>query len=277
MPLITEEYAEQYRRMYETAQYGIQGWRWANEAHAFLDSVGAASVLDYGAGQGTLSAALRDLGYRVTEYEPGIPEKAEIPEGPFDAVVTTDVLEHVEPECIDDVLDYLHRVARYGMFAVIATRTAVLLDAEHFDGASTDAVATPTSTVPDSCALRLVLPQLGEPWMDMLECGRLHARRPELVRYPDGERGFRFEIDMGGGEGGELIVFTDAALNPTSVDITDALLVQIRSSWPDSLQTTGPADPSWRQAWAGHALRFESGHWPRRDGDADRATSGAGS
>jgi hypothetical protein len=48
-------------------------------------------------------------------YDPGIPEKATKPEGQFDLVINTDVMEHVEGEYIDAVLqeivDYAKQVA----------------------------------------------------------------------------------------------------------------------------------------------------------------------
>jgi len=122
--VISKEYAEQYQQMYRVAEYGIHGHKWADKADQFLHSVGAASVLDYGAGQGTLSRELRNRGYEVTEFEPGIPEKATLPEQDFDTVVTTDALEHVEPELVDNVLDYIKGHSG-SLFAVIATRTAV--------------------------------------------------------------------------------------------------------------------------------------------------------
>ena len=124
MTLITPEYADQYKLMYQETKYGVNGWKWADQANTFLQSANAATVLDYGAGQGTLSNELRSRGYKVTEFEPGIPDKATPPEGLFDATVTTDVLEHVEPELVSDVLDYIYNHSQ-ALFAVIATRTAV--------------------------------------------------------------------------------------------------------------------------------------------------------
>ncbi|MFO7652661.1 MAG: helix-turn-helix domain-containing protein [Candidatus Krumholzibacteriia bacterium] len=140
--------------------------------------------------------------------------------------------------------------------------TVVLLDGDHFRGASTDAAATPGSTVPDSAAVRLVLPHLGEPYMGLLAANRLHAYRPQARRDSNGAVHYCFEINGGNVPIGHLLVFTNGSLTPTTADITDGFLAYILSAWPDSLHDTGPADPGWRQAWLDRHLRFEAGHWP---------------
>jgi FkbM family methyltransferase len=78
--------------------------------------------LDYGCGKQTLAAALPDL--RVIGYDPAVPG-LDAPPQPADLVVCTDVLEHVEPELIDNVLDDLCRVAKKAAFVTVATRPAV--------------------------------------------------------------------------------------------------------------------------------------------------------
>jgi 2-polyprenyl-3-methyl-5-hydroxy-6-metoxy-1,4-benzoquinol methylase len=122
--LISDYNKEQYRKIYESKEYGVGGKKWAVTADAFLYPAGACKVLDYGSGKGTLSEALRKRGYEVVEFEPAIEGKDVPPEDAFDAVVTTDVLEHVEPELIENVMDYIAARAPC-VFAVIVTRKAV--------------------------------------------------------------------------------------------------------------------------------------------------------
>jgi len=122
--LISDYNKSQYQQIYQTQEYGIEGYKWAVEVDKHLSRADAKYVLDYGSGKGTLSDALRDLGYIVSEFEPGIPGKDVPTEEDFDAVVTTDVLEHVEPDYIDDVMQYISDRADT-VFAVIATRKAV--------------------------------------------------------------------------------------------------------------------------------------------------------
>ena len=140
--------------------------------------------------------------------------------------------------------------------------TLVLLDNTHFRGAATDAMATPTSTVPDSCLVRLLLPALEPPYMDLLGTIRLHAKSLSRIVEQNGSYTLSCMVGQYRDLSRAFLVFVDAELNPLRADITDALLTETRTSWPDSLRETGPADPEWRQRWLDTAIRFESGHWP---------------
>ena len=107
-------------KLHAGGSYGRNGDRWAARVAELIDIYGARTVLDYGCGQGSLGRA---IGERVKEYDPAIPEKAGAP-APADLVVCTDVLEHVEPDCLSDVLDHLRNLSRKACFVVIATRPA---------------------------------------------------------------------------------------------------------------------------------------------------------
>lgn len=85
-----------------------------------LARIGGGTVLDYGCGKGALKRA---LGVPIAEYDPAVAEHAAAPSG-ANLVVCSDVLEHVEPDCLDAVLDHLQALTlRVGYF-VIATRKA---------------------------------------------------------------------------------------------------------------------------------------------------------
>jgi hypothetical protein len=56
--------------------------------------------------------------FPIWEYDPAIPTKATPPRA-ADLVVCTDVLEHIEPECLEAVLIDLHRVVlKIGYFII---------------------------------------------------------------------------------------------------------------------------------------------------------------
>lgn len=80
------------------------------------------SVLDFGAGQGPLGRyVLKELPYlEWVEYDAGISGKDTLPDRKFDFIVSTDVLEHVEPDCLNGVLRYMKDHAKRGMFHHIA-------------------------------------------------------------------------------------------------------------------------------------------------------------
>ena len=120
---ISPEYlAEQKRLHADPRGYGGRGDKWADQVVTIAAGVGAASVLDYGCGQGSLKRELERLNprLRVSEYDPAIPGKDGEP--PFaDLVVCTDVLEHVEEKFVDAVLMHLATLARRAVFVVVST------------------------------------------------------------------------------------------------------------------------------------------------------------
>jgi hypothetical protein len=88
----------------------------------FLRKYQIVDFLDYGCGSGNRLKLLLDDRHPgefvVTEYDPGIPAYAK-PPPPASGVVCIDVLEHVEPEFIDNVLDDLKRVTlNHGYFMI---------------------------------------------------------------------------------------------------------------------------------------------------------------
>lgn len=126
--LISESYRALNRRAHEEMpNYGTVGHRWAPYVQRLAVRIGAQTILDYGAGKGTLAAALTD--HTVAEYDPAIPGKDEPPE-PADLVVCTDVLEHVEGPCTDAVLDHILSVAGRGVLLVISCRVGSKLLAD---------------------------------------------------------------------------------------------------------------------------------------------------
>ena len=139
--LISEAYraqlAEKHRK---SATFGNSGADWAAFAHDMCLANGLRSVLDYGCGQGTLLLALPEKRhYTVAEYDPAIPGKDGPPE-PADLVVCGDVLEHIEPECLEEVLDDLRRLSLRMALLVVATKPAL----KHLpDGRNTHLIVEP--------------------------------------------------------------------------------------------------------------------------------------
>lgn len=93
--------------------WGVGGARHAPVVIAALEELGlkSASILDYGSGVGTFANAIRQLAgkrFFVSNYDPSMPQWRELPAGPFDAVVCTHVLEHVEPKCLGATLAEIH-------------------------------------------------------------------------------------------------------------------------------------------------------------------------
>lgn len=119
--LISSEYQEQNAELHrKNAYYGTSSGKWVDVVMQLVNRKGARSVLDYGCGKGDLG---RGLSFPIAEYDPSIPGKDSRPEA-ADLVVCTDVLEHIEPECLDAVLDDLKALTRKAVFLSVATRPA---------------------------------------------------------------------------------------------------------------------------------------------------------
>jgi hypothetical protein len=119
--LISPAYLEQNKQLHSEPGYGTKGYHYAKEIIPLANALRSADILDYGCGQRTLEKA---LGLPIRNYDPCIPGLDSPPE-PADIVVCTDVLEHIEPDCLDAVLDDLKRVTRHLGFFVVDTRPAV--------------------------------------------------------------------------------------------------------------------------------------------------------
>ncbi len=122
--LISEYYRDQNKQLHDLRpDYGANGHKHAHMIRELATAMGTKEILDYGCGKGTLADALEDY-CTVSRYDPAFLEIS-APPNPSELVVCCDVLEHIEPECLDDVLDDLKRVTKKMMFTTIATRPAV--------------------------------------------------------------------------------------------------------------------------------------------------------
>lgn len=107
--LISEGWRDVMRQQHEQSPlYGSDGFRYADTVRKLVEATSAQSVLDYGCGKGVLAAK---LDFPIWEYDPAVPGKDMTPK-PADLVMCTQVLEHVEPEYLDDVLGDLARCVK---------------------------------------------------------------------------------------------------------------------------------------------------------------------
>jgi hypothetical protein len=119
--LITEEYRRMQQQLHDNPDYGVASVGYAPLVAELLQMTGSTELLDYGAGKGRLGASLREILNRpltIHHYEPAMPQWSARP-APCGFVACIDVLEHIEPDLLDNVLDDLKRVATgVGVFTV---------------------------------------------------------------------------------------------------------------------------------------------------------------
>src|SRR6185312_10626731 len=124
--LISPQYRAEQERLHETTNYGTASIAYAPMVSSIIDKMSVSHLLDYGCGgQTNLAKHLkvkRKLTYQA--YDPGVPKYADAPL-PAQMVACIDVLEHIEPDCLEAVLDDLCRLTQGIAFITVHTGPAV--------------------------------------------------------------------------------------------------------------------------------------------------------
>ena len=97
--------------------YDISGEKYALDVLRLCVLEKTRDVLEYGWDQGPLENA---LGFPIRKYDPSLPILHRRPK-PADIVACINVLEHVEPERLEEILDDLRRVTRKMGYLVVGT------------------------------------------------------------------------------------------------------------------------------------------------------------
>lgn len=127
--MISLEYRQLLEHTHAKMPWGVASLNEIDRIVFLVTQFQITHLLDYGAGQQNLARELPKLipNLIVKSYDPGIPAIAN-PPAPAPLVCCIDVLEHVEPEYIDQVLDDLQRVVDdMGYFTVSVTPAKKIL------------------------------------------------------------------------------------------------------------------------------------------------------
>lgn len=115
---------EQYRYLHDQGRFpGYSIRRQIPDIARLVKETESTSLLDYGCGKALCwleEGGIQKVGLTPTFYDPGVRKYSKKPEGQFDGVVCTDVLEHVEdPEAvIAELIGY----ARKFLFLAISVK-----------------------------------------------------------------------------------------------------------------------------------------------------------
>lgn len=143
-PLISEDYRRLQEELHANPNYGMASVKYAPLVAQVINAEGFTELLDYGAGKGRLGQALKQhvsTPLTIHHYDPAIPEWSS-PPAPCSFVACIDVLEHIEPDYIGNVLDDLKRVvAFYGIFTVATGPAKKILN----DGRNAHLIQKPVS------------------------------------------------------------------------------------------------------------------------------------
>ena len=120
MKTITEEYRKLQEELHKNPDYGIASTHFAPVISEIMRGLKIKSLSDYGAGKKRLYESLKKLNNAPKEYfpyDPAFPDYGK-PQS-ADLVCCIDVLEHIEPKLIDNVIDDLSSITtNYGFFTV---------------------------------------------------------------------------------------------------------------------------------------------------------------
>lgn len=127
--LISPEYRRQQQQMHENPEYGTASKFYAPIVARVINQYQVDRLLDYGAGKGNLLKTFKDekllqRPLKVQMYEPAIEEWSMDPD-PTEMVACIDVLEHIEPALLDNVLDDLQRLTQRLAVLTVGTVAAM--------------------------------------------------------------------------------------------------------------------------------------------------------
>lgn len=124
--LISPAYRTEQEKLHATGTYGTASIAYAPLVSQIIERMGVTHVLDYGCGSLTNLAKHLKVKSTLTyqAYDPGVPQFATAPL-PAQMVACIDVLEHIEPDLLDNVLDDLQRLTEGIAFLTVHTGPAV--------------------------------------------------------------------------------------------------------------------------------------------------------
>lgn len=125
MELISPAYRLEQERLHAKGNYGTASLKYGEIVSNLIDGLEINTMLDYGCGsmRNLLKVLQPEREVNYIGYDPGVPEFSR--KEPADLVVSIDVLEHIEPELLENVLDDLMMLTNKWAFFTIHTGPAV--------------------------------------------------------------------------------------------------------------------------------------------------------
>ena len=121
--IINKEYKKQLEELHSNPKTFNNGRKQYKVVERFLKENKFNSLLDFGCGKGGLLECIKEHHPEITSvqgYDPGYKEFEVLPSTPFECVVSTDAMEHIEPEYLDATLKTLNTLFTNYCFLRIA-------------------------------------------------------------------------------------------------------------------------------------------------------------
>ncbi|MFZ3320998.1 MAG: hypothetical protein WA190_01425 [Usitatibacter sp.] len=140
---ITEEYRKLQQELHKNPNYGVASLEFAPYVASLMKQTGTRSLSDYGAGKQNLLRGLAAQGVKPEQYfpyDPAFPDYGQPRSA--DLVCCIDVLEHIEPDLVENVLAELGSITtKFGFFSVHQGPAGKVLA----DGRNAHLIQKPTS------------------------------------------------------------------------------------------------------------------------------------
>ena len=122
--MITDNYKNDLKKLHESKAFGNRGGV-NQEVARCIEQYNVQSILDFGCGKGNVVESLKEAypNLKVYGYDPGREGLDALPDN-VDMIISTDVLEHIEPELLDETLLDLARRTNKVMYHLIACHPA---------------------------------------------------------------------------------------------------------------------------------------------------------
>ena len=121
--LMTDAYRTEQEALHAKGNYGTASLQYGEIVSGLIEATGAKTMLDYGCGSMQNLKKVLNADVLYLGYDPAVPAFSE--KEPSDLVVCIDVLEHIEPELLDNVLDDLFMLTKRWAFFTVHTGPAV--------------------------------------------------------------------------------------------------------------------------------------------------------
>lgn len=126
--MITEEYRKVLQEIHDNTPFGKRS-KMPKHLAEFIELVKPNSIIDFGCGKGNLVKRLQEEYPLISSigYDPGNTKFSQSIDNKFvDLLISSDVLEHIEPEFLDQTLSYLSTKSKY-IYHLIALSPAKLI------------------------------------------------------------------------------------------------------------------------------------------------------
>lgn len=120
MALIDKKYQQQLEHLHNAGKFN-NGAKAYKIVEKFIKEYQPVTLLDFGCGKGGLISVISELHpeIKVSGYDPGNPDFQILPKNPVDVIVSTDAIEHIEPDHLEETLKTIGTLmSRCGCFRI---------------------------------------------------------------------------------------------------------------------------------------------------------------